>query len=808
MTKKSKHHLLRSGLRDGLRGACAIALVFLMSVPVLAGQNDMCIPNLNGGITGIPKIDGIIERHTEAGQPTDDLGWDGSTRVVLLDVPDLDMGLPGAKFQAGHTVSALNLGFIVSNPPPDVNTTIVVGFSTTQGGASTDWRFHLKPFGPGGGSPDQNVAAYSNSKLANVTWWRDSSQWNTGMNANVASDGDWQRDNVRLSKVGASWQVEMKVPITNDVGMAAGSGAVFLPASGVFKFYVNILGASSVFNTTTQDPWPAGVVVVPNNTTALTKNTPDVSMWGNASLNDRPECDGVSISSSQIGVVDPSNSSVLTNVIRRYDPPGAATFPEPTVADCAAHPADFKWPAEKGPSNSFAARPVNNMSTTAKVFATFRLRNYGIPGTTEWTKIGEANPALPALSPKDVNNHPTAQVDIAPGATGNLIATWELSYRWSCLYKFKMAQCMQVDLDSNDPNTRFKIKSAQKNLYVYPASRIEQEARISGDQGELPPGRSVNEFVLMVETDEQGRLYPPRRDDPKPDPVPGITATAAAQNRPAERIMRSKELVDEATKQLGTRLTNIASWIVRGTLRTGKTININGTEYEYVRRVGNFGLVAGHTGKISGWRFNFTGQGLKQVSEGIYTLDVARGGEALVNTVIETVDAGGGGGGGDIPADADAKRWGFSLHAGASFPHSNFGSSYDPGPNFGLDLEYRLNNHVSLEALYGFHRFRGEDFGIFSVDDLNLHQFSGNVKVFGGSGATRPFLNAGGGAYHFDFGGGAGSTTRGGVNVGGGVQFNLTPTFAVEGSYNFHNVFTPFSDLKFSTLQGGVRFRF
>jgi opacity protein-like surface antigen len=84
-----------------------------------------------------------------------------------------------------------------------------------------------------------------------------------------------------------------------------------------------------------------------------------------------------------------------------------------------------------------------------------------------------------------------------------------------------------------------------------------------------------------------------------------------------------------------------------------------------------------------------------------------------------------------------------------------------------------------------------------------VHQFSGNVKVFGGSGSVRPFINGGGGAYHFD-----GGDTRGGANLGGGLQFNLTPTFAIEGAYNFHTVFTPGSNVKFSTLQGGVRFRF
>lgn len=159
-------------------------------------------------------------------------------------------------------------------------------------------------------------------------------------------------------------------------------------------------------------------------------------------------------------------------------------------------------------------------------------------------------------------------------------------------------------------------------------------------------------------------------------------------------------------------------------------------------------------------------------------------------------------GSGDIPADAAEKRWGLSLHAGANFPHSDFNDFFNTGFSFNADLEYRLSNHVSLEALYGYHRFPTEFFSA----HLDLHQLSGNVKVFGGNTSVRPFINGGGGVYHFN--GGGGGDTRGGANIGGGLQFNLTPTFAVEGAYNFHTVFTPGSNVKFSTLQGGVRFRF
>jgi opacity protein-like surface antigen len=152
----------------------------------------------------------------------------------------------------------------------------------------------------------------------------------------------------------------------------------------------------------------------------------------------------------------------------------------------------------------------------------------------------------------------------------------------------------------------------------------------------------------------------------------------------------------------------------------------------------------------------------------------------------------------------DLKHWGLSVHAGVSIPHGDFSNVFNPGPNVAFDLEYRINHTFSVEGIYGFHRFRGEQFGAFRLADLNLHQFSVNGKVYGSSSPTRPFFNFGGGAYVFT----PGASTHGGLNVGVGVQHDINPSIAVEGVYNFHNVFTSGSSTQFSTVQGGVRFRF
>src|SRR5205085_236002 len=143
-----------------------------------------------------------------------------------------------------------------------------------------------------------------------------------------------------------------------------------------------------------------------------------------------------------------------------------------------------------------------------------------------------------------------------------------------------------------------------------------------------------------------------------------------------------------------------------------------------------------------------------------------------------------GGGGASPGGSGNFKRWGLSLHAGGSFPHGNFGNFFSTGANVGVDLEYRVNSTFSLEGIYTFHRFPGKTIGAVTIGDVNLHQFSFNGKVYGSSSPVRPFFNFGGGAYKFDPG-----TTHAGLNLGAGLQFDVTPNVAFDAMYNFHNVF-------------------
>lgn len=142
-----------------------------------------------------------------------------------------------------------------------------------------------------------------------------------------------------------------------------------------------------------------------------------------------------------------------------------------------------------------------------------------------------------------------------------------------------------------------------------------------------------------------------------------------------------------------------------------------------------------------------------------------------------------------------------SLDFGAGIPHDTFSSFFNTGFSFNAGLEYLISPHVSAEGVFGYHRFPTKIVG----GDLDLFQLSGNARAYllAPPNKFRPFVNGGIGAYKF----GAGSTEFGG-NFGGGILYEFTPRFGVQGRYNFHTVNTSGFDTRFSTVQGGVRFRF
>lgn len=142
----------------------------------------------------------------------------------------------------------------------------------------------------------------------------------------------------------------------------------------------------------------------------------------------------------------------------------------------------------------------------------------------------------------------------------------------------------------------------------------------------------------------------------------------------------------------------------------------------------------------------------------------------------------------------------FSIggRAGVAIPHGTFNNFFDTSIAATVDLEYHATNQFSVAGLLGYRRFSGP----FS-SHLNLYQVSAGPKFYFTTGSTRPFVNGGVGAFVFES-----STTKFGIHTGGGLQFRVWPKVWFEAEYNFHNVFTSGSNFRYSTVQGGARFRF
>lgn len=149
--------------------------------------------------------------------------------------------------------------------------------------------------------------------------------------------------------------------------------------------------------------------------------------------------------------------------------------------------------------------------------------------------------------------------------------------------------------------------------------------------------------------------------------------------------------------------------------------------------------------------------------------------------------------------DPDGSKFAVFGTAGVAVPHGDLSIFLDPGFSVNTGLEYMITKQFSAEGTFGYHRF-STLFGGHS----NLYQLSANGKYYFVDDSTklRPFVNGGVGGYVTDS-----ATVHFGGNVGGGVLYEVTPKFGVLGSYNYHIVQIGDS-VHFSTVQGGVRFRF
>jgi hypothetical protein len=145
------------------------------------------------------------------------------------------------------------------------------------------------------------------------------------------------------------------------------------------------------------------------------------------------------------------------------------------------------------------------------------------------------------------------------------------------------------------------------------------------------------------------------------------------------------------------------------------------------------------------------------------------------------------------------RRYAIFAGVGGNFPHGDFGTLFNTGVSAHAGFEYMFTNRVSTELSAGYERFNFA----FGSSHLNMGRASANIKFYPVIGTFQFGLFGGGGVYVFNSG-----DTHGGLNIGAVGEYRLNTTVGLESTYNFHSIFASGQHLNYSTLTGGIRFRF
>lgn len=455
------------------------------------------------------------------------------------------------------------------------------------------------------------------------------------------------------------------------------------------------------------------------------------------------------------------------------------------------------------PQNTFFVRPTNNTAGTisnGEITAEYWIANWGsqpdwndIPNPADLWKqipppITPPSSALPqGLAPLANRIEQAWTMNVCewfnfldpsiPEYSDAALQAWVTanSYPIDCVpfrYEAKTHQCLLVELSSTSPHT-FLRKIFWNNLDVVEASHFSRDVRISVE-GLLPTGNSdPKTLYLFLETINLQTIVPGnRRYAVLPETRNVVDAAARDTLNQPSRFGKSP--LDSL----------LPTYRVHAYRETAQTIQVDGVTLPVLRPQSSFGYWVTHDGEIAGWQHRIEGVGLVELAPNFYRLSVPTDSFATVTTTIQAIEP---------------KPFALSLHAGVSTPHGTFNSSFDPGFGITADLAYRISHYVSVEALLGIHRFGGTG----STGNLDVLHGSGSVKIYPTSGRARLFVNAGSGIYKFDPG-----SRNAGVLVGGGVQYNLSVSAALEASFAVHNVFTTGANTRFSSIQGGGRVRF
>ena len=468
------------------------------------------------------------------------------------------------------------------------------------------------------------------------------------------------------------------------------------------------------------------------------------------------------------------------------------------------------------PRNTFFLRPTNNTTGTipnGDVTARFWVANWG--SQPDWEEISDAAvnlwkevPPPPTSTPPQPSND--LPVGLAPDAK-RITLEWKMTVcqwfnflpsatysdadlnAWLSMngaaglcdltkrYAAKTHQCVlaQFETPQGKPPRTFLRRSYWNNLDTkVKASRFVRDAAISVQGLHRSEGTDPKTLYLYVQTFNMPKrvgLSARRRDTPRLVHV----YSDSLDRRP-----------DPVFDDLRTSTLSHTYW-VHVYRETADSVPRTDPKRPVLRAQTSFGYRVEHDGEIAGWKHSLTGNAhLERLAPNFYRLTVPNDSFESVTTAIEALE----------PRPTSVR-----LHAGISFPTGNFKNAYDRGFGATFDLERRLNNRISLVALFGYHRFDSTAATVSGpTPHLELYHVAGSLAMTAmSSGWVSVIVDAGGGMYWFKPG-----TSKTGAHAGVSLEYLPSLSLAVGLSARMHNVFTGGSNTRFAAVQAGGRVLF
>lgn len=620
-----------------------------------------CVPNASGW--GNPSLDGVVENMyipTTSSSYIADQGWNQSYRFNLYrqdhptgyslgDVAGAHVKLIKSNYNPTTKQGTLWLAVWV-DAAPEIYNTVVLGIA----GTSADiWRLHLSPFCNGScGSPRPagmyvDLGAPAESQVSNhypaMNVWHGASVSAINTASGPMSAPSWANSStVNLARDTNRWSVEIKVPYTTNQAMATDQ-LVYLPVSGEFKMYFNVLSTydSGVGPFVNQRPWPQSMPLgSANNFGLIESNTPDYVNWGVVSLDGtfttpsdpvnpagpKVSCAGVEIHVGDFGV---RNNSLPSNNVHKMAALAGPFFdsmgnPITTAAGCSSLP-----DTPTGSLNTFYAKPINMsvIKAASNISGDFYVADWGI--SNNWSRIGTLAP--PSGSSNGSNATPTTAISLAPSVQNEVTATWALTQKQSCMYLVTNSahHCVQVVLNSTDPNTSFSQVSATDNFDFVGMSTFDRTVALSS-----PDHNNTRQMIL--ESRRQAIDY-----SPTPDQVQAKAVSSSQREgrkfffAPVNKDYIPPSLSIVPSERFSGPITSAYLWTVEGHLLNGHKIRINGKDFEDTDYAGAFGYLGGHNGPVSGgFEAALSGAGVKKINENHQLVEVPPEG-LVINSRME-----------------------------------------------------------------------------------------------------------------------------------------------------------------------------